>query len=167
MDTVDLKKLVSSSRNGFAHGVALAGETLTVVAWTVPGRRRMPELVFSRSDATYLVLEGTAHVLMAGEPCPLQTGQLLSLPRGVAHQVLNPDDPNARVLLIRAPGRARVEDLGIGRVECPLCACVTPVEKGDRPGDRFVCNDCTCVIRLEDKDGRLHPADLELDSLGA
>ena len=162
METVDLKRLSKGSEeDGFSCRLILSGEDLAFVIWTLGPRRRMPELVFSRGQSVYHVLEGSIRLQSGDQSRRLDEGQLLGIERGVSHQCSNPSDSPACVLLVRSPGPVRVDDIGVGKAVCQICAGSTPVEKGDRAGDRFVCRDCGCVMVLQDVQGVLRPAKFE------
>ena len=165
MDKVDLKNLVAGSRGGgscgddaFAMGVVASSSNLAVVTWALGPGRRMPETAFARSEVAYLVLEGGLRVMVDDEAHFLEAGQLLSIGRHVSHRCENVGDVRVRVLVMRAPGPVRLEDLGVGRIQCPLCGSIAGLEKGDRADDRVVCSDCSYVMTLEESEGLLQPA---------
>ena len=164
MGMIDLKRLADGGDGAFVQGVAVADEALNVTTWVLGPHRRLPEMAFSRSVAAYLVLEGALRIELDGETHVVETGQLLSVGKRVRHRALNATDEPTRVVVMRAPGRPRLEDPGIGRVECPACAGLMPLEKGDRAGDRFVCIDCGYVMTLVNSEGGLRPARLEPES---
>lgn len=165
MEKVDLKKLAagtlaerSSRDDAFAMGVVASSGNLAVVTWTLGPHRRMPEMVFPRSEAAYLVLEGSLSIMVDEETHALEAGELLSIGKHVRHRSENAGDVWVRVLLMRGPGPVRFEDLGVGRIECPVCASLVALEKGDRANDRVVCGDCSYVMTLEENEGLLRPA---------
>jgi len=165
METIDLRKLVGPDEGAFVSVVVGGSETMVVLTWALGPRRRMPELTFSRSDVLYLVLEGTLHVVVGGPDADrdhqVQTGQALVVPKQTAHRLHNQEEELVRVVLVRTPGPARFEDLGLGRIECPVCLAALPIEKGDRSGDRFVCSDCAFRMKLDEHEGLLRPTPFE------
>lgn len=161
METVDLQKLASLDEGEFASDVASSSENMVALVWVLSPHHSMPELTFSRSDVLYLVLEGALHVMVDRQCHRLEIGQALSVARQVCHQSRNSGDGPVRVVLVRTPGPVRLEKVGLGRVECPICAAALPLQKGDRAEDRFVCNDCGFVMTLEEHEGFLRPARFE------
>jgi mannose-6-phosphate isomerase-like protein (cupin superfamily) len=57
-----------------------------------------------REAEHFLVLEGTAHVVLDGEAMNLEPGQSVSLPRGVPHIWVNRSDQPLRLLAFFTPG---------------------------------------------------------------
>ena len=160
METVDLKKLVGVQEGAFCSGVAADSGEMTVLVWLLGARACLPELKFTRSEVVYMVLEGSLSVLIEKHHHQVDSGQLLAVSRQKAHQPRNNGDRPARIVVMRTPGPLKLEDVTLGRVDCPVCAAGIPVEKGDRVGDHFVCSDCGFVITLEEHEGLLRPAGL-------
>ena len=160
-ETVDLNKLVLSDQTAFVSAVATSSETLTVLTWVLGPHRLMPQLTFSRDDVVYLVLEGSMHVRVDRKCHQVDTGQAFSVLKQVRHQPHNNGDGPVRVAVIRTPGPVKLENFGLVRLECPICAAQLPLQKGDRADDRFVCSECDFVMTLKEHEGHLRPAPFE------
>lgn len=159
MTGVDLRKVAPEDEGGAFVSVPVAGdEDLSAVVWVLGPKRRMPELDFARGPVLYTVIEGTLHIAQEGQTHRVDPCGALWVPRHAPHQPCNSGQRPVRVMLVRAPGPASVEEMGLGRVECPVCMAGFPVEKGDRPQDRFVCSDCGLRMTLEERDGVLTAA---------
>ncbi|MFC5757439.1 cupin domain-containing protein [Rhizobium sp. GCM10022189] len=68
-----------------------------------PGRTATPVHVHAGDDETVYVLEGQLTAILNGEPRTLSPGESLFLPRGIPHQLTNPDERPARYILIGSP----------------------------------------------------------------
>jgi quercetin dioxygenase-like cupin family protein len=79
-----------------------------------------PVHAHNKESEHFLVLEGTLHVVLDGEPMDLHPGETVSLPRGVPHIWINRSDKPVRKLVFFTPGgfeKLALEMAGAGDVD--------------------------------------------------
>ena len=97
----NIRKLAKKNAD-FRHEI-LTNEHCQVVLMSIEPGDDIGEEVHEGIDQLIVIVEGEARAVLAGEKTKVEEGELISVPAGTRHNIINADDEPLKLYTIYAP----------------------------------------------------------------